>query len=379
MFTKTIKSKITPVGLDLGETAVRGAQLRRTGGEFVITRMGQVERPKATGTSRPPFELDVARLFSASSFKGKSVVAALNPPEVEFHVLELPQAALQGGADAQQIIHWEIGRLTPGTAGSTQQVETRHWLLPARPGNTTTATAIGVCAPVPAVTRLLHLCAECHLHCTCVDTGATALHRLGSLLRSWDPHEIWGVLDLGSRQSRLLLCLADAPILIRHTGGGGQAWTERIAEALHLSPASAEIQKRSHGIAALASRESRVDVQPATHDEVAVLLLGALRSELNDMAAEIKRSYEYVLNSYPGRRAGDLVLVGGGAALPNLPEFLSGILGIPVRRFSSYLDEPHCRIRLETKASHACEPFASAIGLAISSELLISHVRKASP
>jgi Tfp pilus assembly PilM family ATPase len=108
---------------------------------------------------------------------------------------------------------------------------------------------------------------------------------------------------------------------------------------------------------------------PATadiqHDEVAVMLLSALRGELNEMAAEIKRSYEYVLSSYPGRRASDLVLVGGGAGMPNLPEFLSGILGIPVRRCSAYLSEPGCRLRCAAQERHRLEEFAASVGLAV--------------
>jgi Tfp pilus assembly PilM family ATPase len=191
------------------------------------------------------------------------------------------------------------------------------------------------------------------------------LHRFGRLLRSWSEDEIWGLLDLGSRQSRLVLCLGEAPILIRHIGDGGCSWTERIAEVLQLSFSAAEIQKKSHGVAVQCRREGRSGTEPGAHDEVAVMLLSALRGDLNEMASEIKRSYEYVLSSYPGRRAGDLVLVGGGAGMPNLPEFLSGILGIPVRRCSSYLSDPGCRIRCTPQGRNSLEEFAGAVGLAV--------------
>ncbi len=365
MLAQIVKSKRTPIGLDLGETALRAAQLRKTPGGFCVTSLAHLDRTQtpANATKSPPDSLEdgLRKLFSHSAFLGRSVIPALNPPEVEFHVLDVPAAALQGDETAQNLLHWEIGRLT---SLSADQVETRHWLLPSRPGGT--ASAIGVSARRDAVMTLLDHCQRGRLRCSCIETGATALHRFGRLLRSWGEDEIWGLLDLGARQTRLILCLGHAPLLIRHTGEGGTSWTERIAEVLHLQIPSAEIHKKSHGIALQGRRESRAEADSAPSDEVAVMLLSALRSELNEMAAEIKRSYEYVLNGYPGRRAADLVLVGGGANMPNLPEFLSGILGINVRRCSAYASDPNCRIRLESAVRHPLEDFATAIGLAMS-------------
>jgi hypothetical protein len=133
MLAKVARSKITPVGLDIGETALRAAQLRRGLNGFAITALAQVERvvsaggPSATGNGQPqPLEQGLRRLFSLSAFKGRSVVTALNPPEVEFHVLEMPQAALQGGENANKVIHWEIGRLTSLSPSRSK----RHWLPP---------------------------------------------------------------------------------------------------------------------------------------------------------------------------------------------------------------------------------------------------------
>lgn len=357
------RKRCTAVGVDLGETALRAAQLRCAGDLWQVVATAHVVRtPGDAATARPP-ELELKRLLAAAPFKGKSVIAALNPPEVEFHVLDIPKAAMQDGANAGQIIHWEIGRLT---SLSTDQIETRHWLLPSRLG--ATSSVIGVSVTREAVLRMLRLCGESGLSCTSVDTGATAIHRFGSMLRRWPQDEVWGLLDLGARQGRLVLSLGDVPILIRHVGGGGQSWTERIAENLQISTSAAEIQKHAHGIALMAQREDCRNPDPALHDEVAIMLLSALRGELNEMASEIKRSYEYVLGSYPGRRAGDLVLVGGGAAMPNLPEFLSRILGIAVRPASQYLSTPGCRLQLDATCKERLESFALAIGLAVGDE-----------
>lgn len=359
---KSLK-RTTPVGLDLGDTALRAAQLRRDSDRYVVCALAQLARGPENAKQPVSFSADLRRLFQGAPFRGKTVISALNPPEVEFHVLDLPKAALQDGASADQVIHWEIGRLT---SLSSDQLETRHWLLPSRPG--ASASAIGVSVTRDAVLRLLRVCGESGLKCSGVDTGATALHRFGRLLKNWAPTEIWGVLDLGGRQSRLVLCTNDAPILIRHTGSGGQSWTERIAEVLQISQAAAETQKRTHGIALAAQRESRKNAEIGAQDEVAVMLLGALRSELNELASEIKRSYEYVLGSYPGKRAADLVLVGGGATMPHLAEFLSSNLGIAVHSASHYQSDANCRLNLNAACRDGIESYAIAIGLSLSEE-----------
>lgn len=360
MVAKALKSRITPIGIDIGSSAIRGAQLRRIHDAFSVAFVGQLDRGITTQLPSEPLDVSLRRLCAQGAFQGRSIIMAMNPPELEFHVIDVPQAALRGdGAD--QIIHFEIGRLSSLSADA---IETRHWVLPAHPGNS--ANAIGISVKREAVSELLEVCKRGKLRCRCIEAGATALHRFARLLRPWAGEEIWGVLDLGSRHSRLILCNRDAPLLIRHTGDGGTIWTERVAEGLELSVAAAEIQKKNHGVAVLGRKDDRSDAAAGrVHDEVAVMVLSALRSELNEMAAEIKRSYEYVLNCYPGRRAADLVLVGGGALMPNLPEFLSGMLGIPVRRCGSYLGGSDCRLQFRARGRQQVEESATAIGLSL--------------
>lgn len=359
MLSRVLQSTMTPIGIDIGATAIHGAQLRREQDAYSVVSVGRLDR--ASEKARPDESLDesLRRFFAQSTFRGRSVISAMNPREVEYHVLDVPPAALKGDG-AEKLVHIEIGRLT---SLSVDQIETRHWVLPAHPGPS--ANAIGLSVRRDAVRDLLDACMRSRLQCRCIETGATALHRFGRLLRPWATEDVWGILDLGALHSRLILCNLEAPLLIRHAGDGGVAWTERIAENLGLSPAAAEVQKRTHGIALLGRKGEFGDAaQGPSHNEVAAMLLSALRGELNEMAVEVKRSYEYVLNCYPGRRAADLVLVGGGALIPNLPEFLSGILGISVQRCGTYLGQAGCRLQY-TPGRLPLERLATAIGLAL--------------
>lgn len=357
------RQKRTPIGIDLGETGTRAAQLQRCGDSHNLVCAARSEWSVAAADVEDRAKRRSAQLRNCirqSEFRGRAAVAALDPPDVEFHALELPNAT---PVELDRIVRLEVERLM---TSSLQEVEIRHWMLP--PTQAAAPNAVGVVAGRNVVNQTLGACRDARLTCTTVDTGAAALGQFGGILHRWSPDVVWGVLDLGHRQTRVVVCAGDVPVLVRSVGGGGRTWTQRIAESLQTSFKTAEVQKCDHGIA-LASRGVRSgpadDGLTAPSSDLAAILLGVLRSDLNDLALEVKRSYEYVLSCYPSRQAADLVLVGGGAAMQNLPEFLTDSLGIPVRRASDYLEGPSCRLSCGSNLPGQLEALALAVGLAV--------------
>lgn len=349
--------RTTAIGMDLGESAVRAVQLCSAGEVFTLTRWRADPRPQPDDTLHHRDRVDQVRSWlRKSGFRGSTSVVGIAPPDVQFHALELPEVKT---SELQQIIRFEVERLMTERGSS---VETSYWTLPAT--KVAAPNAIGVAASSPHVTEIVAWCAEVGLTCACVDTTPTALCRFANLLHRWRADEVWGVLDLSARHARLLLAMDQVPVLVRTVGSGGRAWTERIAAGLKISAATAEVHKCMQGIT-LAVRGMSEAVVRSPAAEVASLVLGVLRSDLHSLATEVKRSYEYVLSCYPNRRASDLVLVGGGAAMPNLPEFLAHVLGIPVRRATSYLGGDTCRLRFPDAAAGGLETLACGIGLAL--------------
>ncbi len=371
---QALRNKWTPIGVDVGACGVRAVQARVSEGRYTIVAAAHCERPAAAEkeAGSAPADRLLADCLQKTRFRGRRAVSGVCTPEVEFHSLDLPAAALKN--DADQVVRFEVERLM---TDPPKDLEARHWTLPATSGSAPNALAVGVSHE--AIQRVLKTCDAAGLVCSCVDTSATALARFAVHLREWPKGTVWGVLDLGGRSGRLVICVDECPVLVRTTGAGGRAWTQRIADALQLSFKAAEVHKRTHGIALTAVKDSVVGpgvevsnrssvIEPLApsgqaRSELASMLLGALRFELNDLAAEVKRSYEYVLSCYPNRKATDLVLVGGGAGLPNLSEHLAGALGIPVRRPSEYLREPGCRITFAESRREPMDVYAVATGL----------------
>ena len=72
-------------------------------------------------------------------------------------------------------------------------------------------------------------------------------------------------------------------------------------------------------------------------------LYAAMQPVLDDLATEVRRSLEFHLGRYPDTTFSRLVLVGGGAKLRNLDEFLTGNLGVP-----AMVGDPFSHIKVNT-------------------------------
>ncbi len=320
-----------PIGLDIGEAGLRLVQLQDDAAGLSIHRSAvwtpdfAPERP----ADDDAIDEHASRFVAQSGFAGRSAITSLCVPVIETHALELPRA--DNVTDPHELLKaatWEIHRLT---ALDKTELQAAIWPLPET--QRSKATYMGIAAPQAQVQRRLDFCAAARLECRKVDVAACALASLIWRLRSRPPKQVWGILDLGDRLTRLTICVADTPIIIRSLEMGGRRWTETIAAALQVSETTAERNKREFGLAAGTGAENQ-----AAGGELSALILGILRSDVQRMSLELERSYEYVLQCYPTHKPGALILVGGGARMNGLHQYLAGKLGIeslPVSRCAS--------------------------------------------
>ena len=124
---------------------------------------------------------------------------------------------------------------------------------------------------------------------------------------------------------------------------GGQSWTEKVAERIGLTRSSAERYKRDFGLTA---GESAGCSEITEGLGLTALAGDVLKDDLTELCTETERSFEYILQCYPGVAPGVLVLVGGSARMFGLAAALSGHLGIEVVPLAG-LDTPAVRLIVE--------------------------------
>lgn len=358
------RAGMTPVGIDVGDRNVRAAQLKRSGDKYAVARMGSLQLPDDLDAKQDPQA--ATRLIGAwlaqMGFRKRECVMGLSTPDVELHAMELPDSI--SPAQAKQAARWEVERLMSFEQGAAT---IDFWPIPE--SRQMTSSAIGVAASPTAFETLFPICERAKFRCTRLDATSCALARFGSLYRGpVSQTDVWGVLDLGARQTRLIICVAQVPILVRSFNKGGKKWTDQLAEALSISRKAAERHKRDHGIGTANQQRRKNDSEFAAGGPVAEMIYNVLRDELVGIVEELERSYKYVIRCFNDRPCGPLMLVGGAASMHNLSDLLTSKLGIEVIVPSVENAGSHCQFDFSQLRDQVREPlpeYAAAIGLAV--------------
>ncbi len=353
-------ARTSAIGLDLGDSAMRAAQVIQRRGLTEVVGVVQADRQYGNDQSErlvveSPW---LKRSLSSAGFRGNKIVLGLSSPEAEFHALDMKKKL---GDKMHEAIKDETLRMTNHAAG---QMETNYWMLPDTPAPV--PNVMSVAAPTLFIEQAMDTCDQAGFSCHCVDVAPTALGRFASKLKPWPTSSVWGILDIGQRQARLMIYVDQVPVLVRRVGAGVQAWISVIASALSVSESTARIQLYDHGV--VLSNRGNAQAGELNGSELSGILGGYLRRDLHDLTSEISRSYEYILSSFPKREADDLVLVGRGACVRGVSEYFAQGLGISVRSASAYLGTPDCRLQFDSGKSLPLEMFGLAIGLAIEDE-----------
>lgn len=164
-------------------------------------------------------------------------------------------------------------------------------------------------APKNLVSRYLDIFKRTNLDLVSLETEAFALSRA---LMGNDLSSVM-IVDIGSNNTDICVIEEGVPILNRGIDSGGQVITQAIMNSMNVNVDRAEQFKRDFGLTVTANRSVPNTIQNA----------------LNPIINEIK----YVFDLY--QRQGDariekIVLAGGSSFLPNLPQYLSQLLNLPV-------------------------------------------------
>jgi len=327
-----LRPRQSAITFDAGAAGVRVLQLRRLGGRLLTVDALNLELPD---DANPSDGARLARMAGQARFCARRVGLVLSPPEARFFTHRVPGKLLEQPAQrVREALAWEVARETRTEPGV---LEVRWWPLPA--GHHQGLNVMSAAMPRAQAEAWFDAFAARGLFLQRIDVSPCALARLARHIWTPTEKELWGLVDLGARQTHLTMVIGATPAYIRSLPISSQRFTQRIAEAFEIPLAEAEQLKRRHGIRP-GARGVR-SVGPGSRlqgDDVSAVLYSLLREFLDHLVHEIELCASYVARNYADLQVSRFLLAGGGANLAGLGEHLELTLGLPVWTISNASD-----------------------------------------
>ncbi|HEV7454180.1 MAG TPA: type IV pilus assembly protein PilM [Candidatus Saccharimonadales bacterium] len=300
-------------GLDIGHGSLKAMQLGTHDGKTVIDGYGTTKfdihalddgviiDPKAIATKiHAMFQHDIVGRITA-----KRVAMAIPTYRTFSRAIQLPKLS---DAELREAVQLELEQYVP--------VPLQDLYLDYV---TTNESANGielfvVAVPKKIVDSYLALSTMIGLEAILIEPTMAACARLFSNDRQSDVPSL--IIDFGSLTADI--CIVDKTVLATSTvPAGGLVFTEAIRNKLQITLEEAGDIKTKYGL----------DVSKVQKEVVA-----ALQEPLEQLVTEIRRMLRYYEERYgPDKHVGQIVILGGGANMPGLGDYLTDVLKVPTR------------------------------------------------
>jgi type IV pilus assembly protein PilM len=342
-------SSHTAIGVDIGRRTIKAAQLIRSAGQYRLHALALLPRPNSEEEVSVADAQALQDVLKRQGFRGRHVVLAAPEKHVLRATLEVPTRI--AGAPVEQIVRMELSRLHNILPDS---FEMAYWEVRAANNTRPMTQMLAVGCPHAAADGVLDAFENSGFCVTALDVRSAAAARACQPLVLPAP-EITGIVDLGWRSSWLLFVSGPSLIYERALEGVFLAeLAERLREAFGI-PLEAVCQILGAWDPAAGTSSGGLD------RETVEAIHKHLRNHFDKLIDELRVPLSYAHHHFPGEGVKRLLLIGGGAALPQVASYCEERLGTQVRMAGpdSLLASPP---ELLAKANNAA--LTVAVGLA---------------
>jgi type IV pilus assembly protein PilM len=307
------------IGLDIGTSGVRAAELSFGKGGVTLEKFGQVALPEGAVrdgevVNAPAVASAIKQLWSHTKFSGKKVVIGVANQKVIVRQVDLPWMP---GDELKKSLAFQVGDLIPMP---TDAAVLDFHTLEERTGDNGARLVRGllVAASRDMVSNSLDAVERAGLVPTMVDLTPFAVIR--SLADTDDlgvGAPVEALVDVGARVTNIIVHQGGVPQFVRILLMGGQHVTDAVAERMGVPQEEAEAMKQQIGI----------DSDDAFRFQAASRVVEATMAAFVD---EVRGSLDYYLASSGSAPISRLSLTGGGARLAGLADRLQLATRIPV-------------------------------------------------
>lgn len=312
----------TAIGLDIGTSGVRAAELAFGKGQVTLQRFGQVALPEGAVRDGEVINPDLVaealkQLWAHTKFSGKKVVIGVANQKVVVRQVDLPWMPLD---ELKKSLGFQVQDFVP--------MPVEQAVLDFHPLEEVANTAGGrmirgllVAASRDMVMNSVLAVQKAGLVPTMVDLSSFAVLR--SLARP-DHLGLDGqaeaLVDVGARVTNIVVHSGGVPRFIRILLLGGQDLTDAVAERMGVPREQAEAVKQELGVS---GSGATLDLQAAAR---------VLEGSVATFVDEVRGSLDYYMASSGSGPLTRLVLTGGGSRLNGLAERLAAATRLPVEQ-----------------------------------------------
>jgi Tfp pilus assembly PilM family ATPase len=308
----------SPIGVDIGACSMKAAQLCRTREGWRVSAATSLARVQIDAPLDRTAVRRLADVLYRQGFQGNQIVLAAPSDKLAVDILELPPRA--AGAPLEQIARSEMARITGAAVGT---FEMALWDLPtqARANNSTSVLAVAL--RHSDSDPWLDLFEEEGLTVRGVDAPSCAVAR-ACAPQTQTSAGITTILDIGWNAASLVLihqgivvyrrALADAGVCALHKQIG-----------LKLGLAEKVIQY------VLGPSDDAEDVENRIEADLWAGIRALVGKHVEGITQELQASFAYAAHRYPEAEIKQLLLIGGGATLPDVCGCLTRCLDVEVK------------------------------------------------
>ncbi len=297
------------VGVDIGSYSIKIVVLEKDGQSFRLEKIASAYNP--VGHFLPGDEkqfeqlaVTVKSLLMENKLVGKKLAMSLPENHVYSSIVEMPSLTT---AELSSAIQWEAEQHLPI---SLKSVNLEYSVIEKYDNK---MKVLLVAAKKEVVDRLMSFSQLLESEVSMLETSLLSLGR--SYLTNTNDKSSVMLCNMGALSTDIMILKEAKPVFLHSVATGGLALTRGIERGLSIKASQAEEYKRAYGV-----DKSHLEGKVAS----------VVSPVLNVILSEVKKSIQYFQSEDQHGQISKVVIAGGGAYLPELASYMTGVLGLEV-------------------------------------------------
>jgi len=299
------KKKTHLVGLDIGSSAIKAAEVIETKTENALHNFGMLNIApgiieEGTIKDHDAVSAAIRELFSANNIKNKNVAISIGGYSV---IVKKISVQTMTEDELQETIHFEAEQYIPF---DISDVNLDFQILGENDQNPNQMNVLLVAAKKEMVSDYIHLIELAGLHTVILDIDSFALQNIFEFNYATEEESV-ALIDIGASKTSLNILKGYSSVFMRDVSLGCGQINQQIVSLADCSIEEAEKIKLSEQSAIISAED----------------LANIVSSVVSDWTTEIRRAIDFFYSTYPDDHISKIILSGGGANITEFRQLLS--------------------------------------------------------